>query len=123
MFRLRGFSLLEIMLALIVVSIGISVLLAFSASNQREANNASTGNDYSLVVNDILAPFIKAVSDCSAGTSCDLINKMNSDYTAESYYTLVGTPVSDAQKAALNAAGIDLTQVKISLSQKRSDSV
>jgi prepilin-type N-terminal cleavage/methylation domain-containing protein len=58
MTRIRGFSLLEIMLALIVVGIGISVVLTFSASNRQETSSRAGGNDYSIITNDILQKFV-----------------------------------------------------------------
>lgn len=70
MMRSRGFSLLEVMLALVVVAIGVSVLLTFSASSQRETSNKATGNDYSLVVNELLNQFIQQNSACSASSTC-----------------------------------------------------
>lgn len=75
--RSRGFSLLEVMLALIVVAIGISVLLAFSASSHRETANKATGNDYGLVVNEILEKFVNDTATCEGRNAC--ISKCNGD--------------------------------------------
>lgn len=127
MIRSRGFSLLEIMLALVVVAIGISVLLAFSASNQRETNSESAGNDYSLLVNDMLEQYIPAVSDCSSGVSCATLSTMysacppNTPCSVRTYFSKAGITLSTSQVDALKAAGIDIDKITVSITPKRGD--
>lgn len=111
----RGFSLLEVMLALVVVAIGISVLLAFSASSHRETANKAVGNDYSVIVNQVLEDFVNEVEACNSGTvaSCSSLdnvqNKSVYDYLSQKHTAI-------PQKEALAATGITIT-----ITSKRSD--
>ncbi len=122
MIRSRGFSLLEVMLALIVVAIGISVLMTFSAANQRETSSKSTGNDYSLVINEILEQFVTAIKACNDnahGGPCDLVAS-NSPMHAYDY--LGGEEnISEEQYNALKNAGIDLKTLTVTLATTESD--
>ncbi len=122
MIRSRGFSLLEVMLALIVVAIGISVVMTFSASNQRETSSKSTGNDYSLVVNEILEQFVSTVKTCDDNApngACDLV-ATSSPMSAYEY--LGGADnISDTQKEELKKAGIDLETLTVTLTTEHSD--
>lgn len=135
--RSRGFSLLEIMFALIVVSIGIGVLLTFSASNQHETASKSAGNDYSLIINDVLEQFLSDVNGCntspatpdtiiscnhlkgcdSSGNNCSAVTNI----TVEQYMSLHGITFSDKQKTALKNKGIDIANIKVTLLPSRSD--
>jgi prepilin-type N-terminal cleavage/methylation domain-containing protein len=134
MIRSRGFSLLEVMLALIVVAIGISVLMTFSASNQRETSSKSTGNDFSLVVNEVLEQFIATVKKCndnSPGGNCDLTEITVADnITAYDYLcknkshsdsSCYENTITDAQYTGLKNAGIDLKLTKITTVATQSD--
>ena len=144
MIRSRGFSLLEVMLALVVVAIGISVLLTFSASNQRETSNKATGNDYGLIVNDILVQFVNdnaactdlatCLTACAGNTSCiaacNVACSALKPYAKETAYdylchnlthsqnTCSNNKISAAQVTALQAAGINLTTTTISTTTK-----
>ena len=106
MFRSRGFSLLEVMLALVVVAIGISVLLTFSASSQRETSNKATGNDYSVIVNQVLKQFSDANTSCSGtNTNCALL-KNTTLQLAGDYLNRLSTV---SQKTVINDTGIQVT--------------
>lgn len=108
--RLRGFSLLEVMLALVVVAIGISVLLSFSTSSHRETADKGIGNDYSVIVNHVLEEFTTANLDCSTnGTagSCDLLKNTTSQEAGN--YLARSKTLSPNQKDAINATGIQVT--------------
>ncbi len=111
--RSRGFSLLEVMLALVVVAIGISVLLTFSASSQRETSNRVAGNDYSLVVNEILEQFVTKINDCNKNdsTPCNVVTPETTAYT----YLGGAGKISDAQYTALQQAGIDLKLINVAV--------
>ena len=121
MIRSRGFSLLEVMLALVVVAIGISVLLAFSASNQRESSNKATGNDDGIIVNHILEEFVTANSTCSASnTDCDLLTSAppkdeNPGEPAGDYLARQSSNVVSQQDA------INATKIFVSIKSCRSD--
>ena len=116
MIRSRGFSLLEVMLALVVVAIGVSVLLTFSTSSQRETASKATGNDYSVIVNQVLEEFIKANENCSSSSStqCDLLE--NIDEPVDAYLARGYTTLSSDQINALKATGIT-----VKIDSKRSD--
>lgn len=121
MIRSRGFSLLEVMLALIVVAIGISVLLAFSSSSQRETTNKAVGNDYSVIVNQVLEEFVNANASCgSTATDCNLLQNTDgtliNNESVDAYLARKYT-VSADQRDALQATGITVT-----VSSKPSDS-
>lgn len=110
MIRSRGLSLFELMLALVVVAIGISVLLAFSSSNQRQTANKATGNDNSVIVNQVLEQFIHANASCSnENTACDLLENTNLQLAGDYLSREPNTTLSDTQKTAINTTGIQVT--------------
>lgn len=115
MIRARGFSLLEVMLALVVVAIGISVLLAFSASSHRETSGKSTGNDYSLVVNEILEKYIQTTSNCAASATTPCFSTV-SNQTAQAYLG-----ATNAVSSALFGNGVDLNKTFVTINATRSD--
>jgi len=145
--RYRGFSVLEVMLALIVVSIGIAVLLTFSASNHTETKNKSTANDYSIVVNNILGQFIGEVNDCNTNSPdgacplpldpknampiegwsaydylCNNTNATSSSaFSTPSSLSCKNSKISGGQYTALKNAGIDLSILKITIKAEESD--
>ncbi|MES2204861.1 MAG: prepilin-type N-terminal cleavage/methylation domain-containing protein [Pseudomonadota bacterium] len=133
MVRSRGFSLLEVMLALIVVAIGMSVLLTFSASSQRETASKGTGNDYSVVTNEILTTFLDALTICNDATGASGTCTLENDPTGSTAYNyLCGNTsstepgcsngkISDTQYTALKNKGIDLKMMNVSTPAKRSD--
>lgn len=124
MLRSRGFSLFEIMLSLIVVSIGISILLHFTAANQRETSSKTTGNDYGLVVNDLLEQFLNDVANCN-GTStqgnCSYLKNVSAGTTASDYLSTHGITLSDEQNTALKAKGINLDTITVTVTASKSD--
>lgn len=107
MMRVRGFSMLEVMLALVVVAIGISVLLAFSSSSHRETASKATGNDYSVIINQVLNQFTTSNADCMAGktSGCDLLNNTNAQLAGD----YLNRSASIPQKDAINATGITVS--------------
>lgn len=137
--RSRGFSVLEVMLALIVVSIGISVLLTFSASNHTATKSKSTGNDYSIVTNEILGQFIGEVDACTdsecpillaSNTSKPVSNWSAYDYLCENTSPTSENPsdtdctngkISAKQYTALKTAGVDLYNTKVTITTEKSD--
>lgn len=109
--RLRGFSLLEVMLALVVVAIGISVLLSFSTSSHRETADKAIGNDYSVIVNQVLKEFLDARDSCSSASAenCDLLESTSPQKAGDYLAKFKSTTLSSSQQDAINATGIQVT--------------
>lgn len=140
MFQRKGFSLLEIMLALIVVSIGISVVLSFSVSSQKQASSQANGNNYSVVTNDILKHFVDdQIAACNEqdyasdlpAPSCDLSfpflistkvsaydylcnNQLPSNAQAASF-SCYNHKISREEYDSLKKEGVDLLTIMVSL--------
>lgn len=138
----RGFSLLEVMLALIVVGIGISVVLSFSSSNQQQTGTQAIGNNYSVVTNDILYQFLENITTCNtnnnsapnANTTCptQTFSEKNAyDYLCENTVITTSASINNAvctnnkitstQYTNLKNAGIDLLQITLTLETSSSD--
>ena len=111
--RSRGFSLLEIMIAMVVVAIGIGVFLTVTSSNERKTNAESDGNNYSLLVNDIVKQFILDIKNCEGSSSEGHCSELGASGKTTStdvydYFHNRGITLSDAQIKALKAQGIDV---------------
>lgn len=139
MVNARGFSLLEVMLALIVVGIGISVVLSFSSSSQQQTGSQAIGTNYSVVTNDILYQFLQDIATCNtnnnsapyANTTCPTQTFSeknaydylcgNTDSTTSDPAACTNNKISNTQYTNLKNAGIDLLQIKLTLETSSSD--
>jgi len=133
--RLYGFSLLEIMLALIVVGIGISVIMAFFSANQQQTGGQAIGNDYSTIVTEALKRFTDDIAICNTSTTsgmCPVNNTIQGkkvyDYICENVTDSGVTPeactngkISNDQYYKLKDMGIDLLTTTVSIGASKSD--
>lgn len=100
----RGFSLLEIMIALIVVAIGIGVFLNVTSSNERDISAKATGNNYSSITNEILNKYVNE------------LNPSLTDYNIIAQQTTANVYLNQDE-----LMGIDLSKITVEITARRSD--
>lgn len=133
--RLYGFSLLEIMLALVVVGIGISILMAFFSANQQQTGGRGIGNDYSTIVTETLNRFTDDIAVCNTSATsancpvkASIEDKKVYDYICQNLTDSGTVPqsctngkISTDQYNKLKDVGIDLLATTVSISASKSD--
>ncbi|MCD8499737.1 MAG: prepilin-type N-terminal cleavage/methylation domain-containing protein [Gammaproteobacteria bacterium] len=133
--RLYGFSLLEIMLALVVVGIGMSVVMAFFSTNQQHTGGQAIGNDYSTIVTEALKRFTDDVAVCNTSATsatCPVNSSIQGkkvyDYICQNSTDSSSAPqgctngkISTDQYNKLKDMGVDLLATTVSIGASKSD--
>ncbi len=135
--RYRGFSLIEIMLALVVIGIGISLILTFSSNTRQQTHGQASGNDYSVITNSILEQFVADIQKCNKNIpagDCPIQTQFTNTQTMSAYDYLCGNTssstslstctngkISSSQYQNLKTSGLDLLKTTVALSPDASD--
>lgn len=106
----KGFAMLEIMLATLLLAAAIAILMKSSSDTSTLTNHKATSRAYAVIVNQILNQFYaegKACQNASDGDDCHFYITPGAE-TASVYLNL-----STEAKEALQAQGIDPEQIKV----------